>query len=70
MFLRHHRRVAGDVLAEVASEEARVEVIAATHAVGDVELDGLAFVEFSGRLREANRCRHQHKICGRGVTDE
>ena len=52
--LGHHRRVARDVLAQVAGEKPRIEVVAAARAVGDVEVDRLAPVEFgraSGRSR-------------------
>ena len=47
--LRHHGRVAGDVLADVAREHARVEVVGAADAVADVEIDGLALVEVGRR---------------------
>src|SRR6185503_16360365 len=44
--LRHDAGIAGDVLAEMAGEEARVEVVAAGRRIADGELDLLAFVEW------------------------
>ena len=48
--------IAGDVLAHVAREHARVEVVAAAGGVADQQLDGLAAVEVGDRLR----LRRQH----------
>ena len=50
--LRHDGRIAGDVLADVAGEMPRVEVVAAADREADHEVDGLALVELldaSGR---------------------
>ena len=48
--LRRHRRIAGNVLAEVARDQPRVDVVAAADAVADHHLDGLALVELGRRL--------------------
>ena len=53
--LRHDVRIAGNVLAHVAREHARIEVVAAADAVADIEIDGLALVEVGHALRAAAR---------------
>src|SRR5437763_15948716 len=50
--LRHDHRIAGKLLSHVASEEPGIDIVAAAHAVADVELDHLAFVELALRLGE------------------
>ena len=51
--LRHDVGIAGDVLAHVAREHARIEVVVAAGGVADQQLDGLAAVEVGDRLRVA-----------------
>ena len=48
---RHDRRVAGNVLADVARDHAAVEVVGAAGREADIHADGLAFVELGDRLR-------------------
>ena len=56
-------RVARDVLAEVAGDDAGVEIIGAADAVADIEIDVLALVEFRGRLRLRRRGRCDERRC-------
>src|SRR5262249_50840032 len=53
--LRHDRRIAGDVLGEVARDDAGVEVIATADAVADVEIERLALVEVGRALGAGDR---------------
>ena len=55
--LRDDGRVARDVLAEVAGNDARIEIVGAADAVADIEIDVLALVEFRRRLRMGKRDR-------------
>src|SRR5262249_40385942 len=48
--LRHDRRPARDMLADVAGDQPAVEVVAAADAVADDEIDGLAAVEILDAL--------------------
>ena len=48
--LRRHLRIAGNVLAEMARDQPRVDVVAAADAVADHHVDGLALVELGRRL--------------------
>ncbi len=65
--LRHHRGVAGKVLAEVARQQTGIEVVAAADAVAGVDVDGLAF-ERGRVLRERDRRGRDEKrkkqMCG------
>ena len=49
--LRHHGGIAGDVLAEVARDQPRLQVVFAADADADQHVDGLAAVEIGDRLR-------------------
>jgi hypothetical protein len=49
--LRHDGGVAGNVLAPEAGEQASIEVVTATGAVGDRQRYGLALVEILDRIR-------------------
>ena len=55
--LRQHVRIAGNVLAHVSREHARIEVVGAADAVADVEIDGLALVEIGHALARGSSRR-------------
>src|SRR5439155_22857473 len=48
--LRHDRGPAGDMFTDVAGDEPAVEVVAATDAIADDQVDGLAAIEFLDSL--------------------
>src|SRR5262249_39804009 len=74
--LHHHSRVARDMAAEVAGEDARVEVVAAARAEPDDEVHGLAAVEIgdalggcaAGRQRQRGRDKGQGGETGHGQS--
>ena len=49
--LRHDRRIAGQILAEMAREDAGADVDAAAGGASDQNLDLLATIELRGRRR-------------------
>src|SRR5262249_4783775 len=53
--LRHHGRVAGNMLADVAREVPTVQVVAAANREADYQIDGFALVEFLDTLRRRRR---------------
>src|SRR5205085_5983613 len=60
--LRHDRRIARDVLAEVACDHAGIEIVGAADAVADVKLNVAALVERRRGLREGRqRCDHAER---------
>ena len=64
--LRHHGRVAGDVLADVAGEMASVQIVAAADREADHHVDGLALVELLralgvGRKRGSRQSRQAQR---------
>src|SRR5262249_25644000 len=48
---RHDGGIAGNVLAEMARDGARIEIVGAADAIADVEIDVLAFEKIRRRLR-------------------
>ncbi len=70
--LRHDRGVAWNVLAEMAGDEPRLQVVFAADADADQHIDGLAAVEFGDRLgvrRRACHAREQARRRTRSTTD-
>ena len=64
LVLRHHGRIAGDVLADMAGEQPRIDVVAAGRRIADDELDLLALVELLGGLRRGGQGRaHDRSGC-------
>ena len=57
--LHHDGRIAGDVLADMAGENAGIGVVAAAGAVADDQVDGLAAVEVGDRVLRAGRWRQR-----------
>ena len=57
--LHHHGRIAGDVLADVTAEQARIEVVAAAGGEADQDGDGLAAIEVLRGLRARGRGERQ-----------
>ena len=49
--LRHHQRIAGNVLADMTRHQPRLQVIFAAHADADQHIDGLAAIKIRDRLR-------------------
>ena len=49
--LRHDGRIAGNVAAEPARDQARIKIVTAADAVADVEIDRLAAIEIGDALR-------------------
>ena len=77
--LRHDGRIAGDVAAEPARDQARIKIVAAADAVADVEIDRFAAIEIGDALRayrdlrkrerEADK-RRQGQICGQSFSQD
>jgi hypothetical protein len=61
---RHDGRLARDVLAHVAGDEARVGIVAAPGRVADHEADRLALVELLDRLRAGRAGEKQRRAAG------
>src|SRR5215470_13459495 len=58
--LRHHGRVAGQISADVASQQSRIEVVTASDRVSGVDIDSLSFENRRRILREGTD-RQQHR---------
>ena len=63
--LRHHGRIARNMLADEAGDQPRVIVVAAAAREADVEIDGLALEERLGRLRAGARRESQQRRASR-----
>src|SRR5215471_8503177 len=53
--LRQDGRIAGDVLAHMSSDHARIKIVAPTHAGVDVEFDGFTPIKVRNRLGKCYR---------------
>ena len=65
--LRHQRRIAGNMPAEMPADHPRIKVISAADAVADIKVDGAALVEIAHRVGESRAERnqtHEHGQCG------
>jgi hypothetical protein len=66
---RHHNRVPGNVLAEIAGDKARIFVIAAAGTRADENLDLLALIEIRDGLRRGSAGNRIDRSQRRGADD-